>query len=57
MTKQLENKPLPKGIFRLLNRLPIFLYKCGLGFILGRRFLMLTHCGRKNNRSPIEVTR
>jgi len=51
MHKALRDKQLPKGILRLLMRAPIILYEAGLGFILGGRFLMLTHTGRKSGRS------
>jgi len=50
MHKPLKDKELPKGIFRLFMRFPIFIYQAGLGFILGGRFLMLTHIGRNNGR-------
>jgi deazaflavin-dependent oxidoreductase (nitroreductase family) len=33
---------------RLAMRAPIFLYKARLGFLLGQRFLLLTHTGRKS---------
>jgi deazaflavin-dependent oxidoreductase (nitroreductase family) len=32
---------------RRLVRAPIALYRAGLGVVLGRRFLMLEHCGRR----------
>jgi deazaflavin-dependent oxidoreductase (nitroreductase family) len=40
----------PHGIVRLLFRLPILLYKAHLGWLVGRRFLLLTHKGRKSGR-------
>ncbi len=49
---------LPKGWLRLLFRLPIGLYRTRLGFLLGRRFLMLEHRGRKSGqirRTVLEV--
>lgn len=48
----------PSGILRTLLRLPIFLYRVNLGFLLGDRFLMLTHTGRKSGlprQAVIEV--
>jgi deazaflavin-dependent oxidoreductase (nitroreductase family) len=36
----------PKGFLRFLFRLPLWLYRVKLGWLLGRRFLMLTHIGR-----------
>lgn len=47
----LKGKPLPKGIERFVLRMPIYLYRIGLGFLLGDRFLMLTHTGRKSGLS------
>ncbi len=43
----LKDKPLPKGLTRIFNRFPIIFYRLGLGFIFGRRFLLLKHIGRK----------
>lgn len=36
------------GIGRLFFRAPIFLYRVGLGGLLGKRFLLLNHIGRKS---------
>ncbi|MES9536516.1 MULTISPECIES: nitroreductase family deazaflavin-dependent oxidoreductase [unclassified Actinomadura] len=36
----------PTGLRRLLWRLPIRLYRIGLGPLLGRRVMLLTHTGR-----------
>ncbi|WP_199432657.1 nitroreductase family deazaflavin-dependent oxidoreductase [Qaidamihabitans albus] len=44
----------PTGITRLVFRLPIRLYRLGLGWLLGRRLLYLVHIGRKSGR-PREV--
>jgi deazaflavin-dependent oxidoreductase (nitroreductase family) len=38
----------PRGLARLAARLPIWLYRARLGWLLGDRFLMLTHIGRKS---------
>ena len=38
----------PRGMLRLGLRLPIWLYRAHLGWLLGNRFLMLTHTGRKS---------
>jgi deazaflavin-dependent oxidoreductase (nitroreductase family) len=40
----------PKGLFRWLLRVPIYIYRAGLGFVFGHRFLMMTHHGRKTGR-------
>lgn len=36
----------PSGLSRLVARLPIHMYRWGLGRLLGSRFLLLTHTGR-----------
>ena len=46
MTPLAERKP-PTGALRLLLRLPVYLYRAGLGSLLSSRFLLLTHRGRK----------
>jgi len=38
----------PKGFNRLMFRAPIWLYRLGLGWMLGKRFLLLNHTGRKS---------
>lgn len=38
----------PAGIARALYRAPISLYRLGLGGLLGRRFVLLNHTGRKS---------
>lgn len=40
----------PTGLARLLFRLPIQLYRWRLGWLLGGRFMLLTHTGRKTGR-------
>ena len=42
----LESKP--AGALRLAFRLPIYLYRLDLGWLLGHRFLLLVHRGRKS---------
>jgi len=37
----------PHGVLRWGLRLPVWLYRAHLGWLLGGRFLMLTHIGRK----------
>lgn len=37
----------PRGARRLLLRAPIWLYRAGLGALLGQRMLLLTHTGRR----------
>lgn len=50
----------PSGLLRLALRLPIWLYRLHLGWLLGHRFLLLTHRGRATGRprqAVIEVIR
>jgi deazaflavin-dependent oxidoreductase (nitroreductase family) len=48
MATQTKKVSPPKGISRLFYRFPILLYKVGLGWIFGKRFLLLNHIGRKS---------
>ncbi len=50
----------PHGLLRWGLRLPVWLYRWHLGWLLGERFLMLTHVGRNSGRlqhAVIEVVR
>ncbi|MBB3603052.1 deazaflavin-dependent oxidoreductase (nitroreductase family) [Mycolicibacterium sp. BK556] len=40
----------PAGFRRVVFRLPIYLYRCGLGALLGSRLLLLTHRGRRSGK-------
>ncbi|NCL76709.1 nitroreductase family deazaflavin-dependent oxidoreductase [Rhodococcus sp. YH1] len=40
----------PTGLRRRFLRAPIHLYRIGLGRVLGRRFLLLHHVGRRSGR-------
>ncbi len=54
-----QPKP-PSSASRFLFRLPIYLYKIGLGGLLGGRFLLLNHIGRKSGQprhAVVEVVR
>ena len=42
--------PARRGLSRALVRAPILAYRCGLGVLLGRRFLLLIHVGRRTGR-------
>ncbi|MGB8942780.1 MAG: nitroreductase family deazaflavin-dependent oxidoreductase [Streptomyces sp.] len=42
----LRRPPLPHGWKRRLARLPLGLYRVGLGFLFGKRLLLLHHTGR-----------
>ena len=41
-------KSKPAGALRLALRLPIYLYRLNLGWLLGHRFLLFAHLGRKS---------
>ncbi len=47
--KSLFSTP-PSGGLRLLLRLPIALYRLRLGWLLGQRFVLLQHIGRKSGQ-------
>ena len=50
----------PTGALRLAFCLPIYLYRLGLGQLLGHRFMLLTHRGRRSGRvyqTALEVVR
>jgi deazaflavin-dependent oxidoreductase (nitroreductase family) len=60
MAKKTKNLQPPRGLARLAFRLPIGLYHLGLGGLLGTRFLLLTHTGRKSGKERqtlLEVVR
>ncbi len=48
----------PTGLTRLLFRVPIYLYRAGLGWVFGQRILLLHHIGRvsgKERQAILEV--
>ena len=48
----------PSGAFKHILGLPVHLYRWKLGFLLGDRFLLVTHRGRKSGhryQTPVEV--
>ncbi|MEM7119030.1 MAG: nitroreductase family deazaflavin-dependent oxidoreductase [Chloroflexota bacterium] len=50
----------PFGLKKWLFRLPIYFYRARLGWIFGRRFLLLNHVGRKSGQprqAVLEVVR
>ena len=54
-----EQKP-PRGLSAIPWRLPILLYKIKMGWLLGERFFLLTHIGRKSGlprHAVLEVMR
>jgi deazaflavin-dependent oxidoreductase (nitroreductase family) len=54
MVKRISEPEYPTGFARLLFRAPIWLYKARLGWMLGKRFLKITHTGRTSGQ-PREV--
>ncbi len=50
MSHSIVDKP-PGKALRFGLRLPIWLYRAHLGWLLGDRFLMLTHTGRKSGQA------
>jgi deazaflavin-dependent oxidoreductase (nitroreductase family) len=60
MPQGMTKRSAPRGLARLAFRLPIWLYHLRLGWLLGDRFLMLTHIGRKTGQrrqTVLEVVR
>ncbi len=56
--EQRKQKAPPRGLKAIPWRLPIYIYRLGLGFLFGARFLLLTHIGRKSGlprQAVIEV--
>ena len=57
----MSTKPsLPTGVSRFFFRLPIWLYHWRLGWLLGARFVLLNHVGRKSGQirqAVVEVVR
>lgn len=50
----------PRGLLRFVFRIPIWLYRLHLGWLLGQRFLLLTHIGRNSgqtHQTVIEVVK
>jgi deazaflavin-dependent oxidoreductase (nitroreductase family) len=60
MPEQIREVSPPKGISRFLYRLPICMYRIGLGRLMGSRFLLLEHVGRRSGKlrqNVLEVVR
>jgi deazaflavin-dependent oxidoreductase (nitroreductase family) len=60
MAKKVKQIQPPKGLSRLFYRAPIWLYRLKLGWLLGHRFLLLNHTGRKSGlprQAVLEVVR
>jgi deazaflavin-dependent oxidoreductase (nitroreductase family) len=48
MAKRVKTITPPTGLARIFFRLPITLYRAGLGWLMSSRFLLLNHTGRKS---------
>src|SRR5690349_18789035 len=48
MPEKIKDIQSPRGLVRMMFRLPIWLYRVHLGWLLDNRFLLLTHTGRKS---------
>lgn len=60
MVKKISEPKPPRGITRAFYRAPIWLFKINLGRLLGKRFLLLTHTGRKSGlqrQTVVEVVK
>jgi deazaflavin-dependent oxidoreductase (nitroreductase family) len=60
MPEKISALKLPRGLVRLAFRFPIWLYHVHLGWLLGYRFVLLTHTGRKSGllrETVLEVVR
>lgn len=48
MAEKIRETPSPTGWKKAMARMPLILYRAGLGWLLGGRFLRLSHVGRKS---------
>ncbi|MBX0328012.1 nitroreductase family deazaflavin-dependent oxidoreductase [Oscillochloris sp. ZM17-4] len=55
MSKGTTRGPSPKGVKRALLRAPIWIYRAGLGWLFGGRFVMIVHRGRKSGAARSTV--
>lgn len=58
MSEDFSFRQKPKGLFKWFLQAPKWLYRAHLGFLLGSRFLLLEHIGRKSKnlyQTPLEV--
>ena len=50
----------PSGLFKHILHSPVWLFRARLGFVFGKRIVMLEHTGRRSGklrRTPLEVVR
>ncbi len=55
MTTGTASRPSPRGLARWLFRAPIGLYRLKLGWLLGKRFMLLEHTGRVSGKARLTV--
>lgn len=58
MTEEKSSKYPPNPVLRILYRIPVHFYRIGLGGLLGKRFVLINHLGRKTgvqHRTVVEV--
>ena len=48
MNETKQHREQPRGLTRWFFRFPILFYRLGMGWLLGGRFLLLNHIGRKS---------
>lgn len=48
--KQGTSKYPPSGPLRILFRIPVYFYRAGLGWMFGKRFVLINHVGRKTGK-------
>lgn len=49
MAKKNNNNYPPEAFLQFLYRVPVHLYKWGLGWLFGKRFVLFHHVGRKSD--------
>jgi deazaflavin-dependent oxidoreductase (nitroreductase family) len=60
MIEKISDPQPPRGLNRFLFRLPIWLYRAQLGWLMGQRFMLIRHTGRKSGlprQVVVEVVR
>lgn len=51
MTEHNKSNYPPNALLRAFFRFPVYIYKIGLGWILGKRFVLFHHVGRKSGKN------